>query len=159
MKKIINTLLSSYLFFMVVPLQIEDHFSVSEPTIETAGSSLVVNLPEVHVLPTSPLYEVKRSWEHLRLFLSQDPQQKTELLIQFADLRLAEAMKLIESKKFDQADILLAEHQTYMDTAEEIQSENETPHWIQTRLKASSEKKGFVELLTGEYRIRWEHGN
>ena len=60
---------------------------------------ILSNLPEPGILPDSPFYFVKEIKENFQLLITFDQNRKNELEKHFAEIRLAEANKLLEKNR------------------------------------------------------------
>lgn len=55
-------------------------------------SFLLLNLPKVYILPSSPLYSLKMVWEDLQLILASSEEERSRLLFSLAEKRLSETV-------------------------------------------------------------------
>lgn len=104
-KFLLASLLSAAIFlgFFTKTFAFDLNSSLSKLGIEMSSSKpegqkadLLVSLPDVYLLPTSPFYPLKLFYENLRLLFSGSSEKKLKLLLEFSHERLAEGAKLIE---------------------------------------------------------------
>lgn len=86
------------------------------------GAILLLNLPSVYVLPTSPFYPLILIWEQLRLFLATTPEERTALFLSLTERKMAETVGLLESsragkQKGESIQSLLDNYQEYFNQA------------------------------------------
>ena len=120
--------------------------------------SLSINLPNVRIMPDSPLYNLKRQWEMIRILLAGTPEEKANLLIQLAEVRLAEAVEMVKENNADRADQLVAEYQSFLVRAAALQDSVNSQGGqtqIKTKLQVQEKKSQLFDTLAGEYRIEW----
>ena len=94
----------------LTPEKYESSLAVSLAELEASGSALRITgfsslgLPEITILPDSPLYQVKLLWEKIVLFFSFSPEKKAEVTLSGAEKRLAEAYRMIEDRQLVSTD-------------------------------------------------------
>jgi len=73
----------------------------SPETNETTIVDIDVNLPDIKLLPSSPFYFLKRSWEEVKGWFIFNTNKKIKYGINLANKRLEETETLIQNKKTD----------------------------------------------------------
>ena len=135
--------------------------SITLPTdLSVIIESLKINLPTATILPDSPFYDIKTTWEQVRLFFIKDPNQRAQFLIELGQQRLAESLSLIQKERFDLALTTLDRFTKTIDSVKAISSNSlvDAPSilQIQGNIDAQKEKRELINLVTGEYNISWE---
>ncbi len=74
---------------------------------ETTTSAEVLELPNVNILPDNPLYFLKTIKEKIQLLVTRNTSAQADLLLDFSQKRLAEAMKVAEKGKVHISEKLL----------------------------------------------------
>ncbi|MCA9392296.1 hypothetical protein KC614_03780 [candidate division WWE3 bacterium] len=146
--------------FSVVNAQSDLAGNLPTKEAEILLQSLEVNLPSVHIIPGSPLYQIKTAWEQIRVFLAQTPQQKTQVMFELSQARLAESVKLFTQDKFDLAQETYNRFIETLDQMQSItekipQSQNEESKF-KNKIEAQERKGEMMNLFTGEYNIHWK---
>ena len=67
--------------------------------VESTPSAQVSELPVVHILPDNPLYFLKTIKEKVQLLVTRNASSQADLLLEFSQKRLAEALKIAEKGK------------------------------------------------------------
>jgi hypothetical protein len=80
-----------------------------------ASAEALLSLPSVYVLPGSFLYWFKHVVEEVRLLLAANPQQRSALLLEFSQQRLAEGYQAISQQNWPAARQALQEYQRQQD--------------------------------------------
>ncbi|PIP56217.1 hypothetical protein COX05_04190 [candidate division WWE3 bacterium CG22_combo_CG10-13_8_21_14_all_39_12] len=159
---IISTVLVS-ISMVITPLlgSIEENVEISDVMVQVdpIQQTMEVNLPEVTILPNSPFYVLKIMWEEVRLFLSRSPEQQLELVLQLANVRLAETLALINTQQPDFAQYTFGQYETLVAKSEQIvevlTKDNTIDNTLNAKLSTQRETNKLAELLMGEYTIRW----
>jgi hypothetical protein len=68
-----------------------------------ASAEAVLSLPSVYVLPGTPFYWFREMWESLQLIMARSDDARAELLLEFAERRLAEGYQAVKDGRMDQA--------------------------------------------------------
>ena len=76
-------------------------------TTPSATPSAELRLPTVHILPDNPLYFLKTIKEKIQLAFTRNTSNQANLLLSFAQKRLAEALKVAEKGKVHISEKLL----------------------------------------------------
>jgi hypothetical protein len=76
-----------------------------------ASAEALLNLPSVYVLPGSFLYWLKHLYEQLRLVFTSDPHQRSALLLQFSQQRLAESYQAMKNQDWPSTIKVLEDYQ------------------------------------------------
>jgi hypothetical protein len=77
------------------------------------------DLPDPGILPTSPVYGVKKGWERALDVITFDPESKSRLHYTYAMTRLAEADALADLGDTDDLDDVIDDYEDEMDLAED----------------------------------------
>ena len=106
---ILFVLILSVVFLGLAPKTdaIVSRSTLSKYGIEISSTSpenaqLLVNLPDIYLLPTSPFYPIKLFWEKLRLLFTDSNEAKIRYLFGLSRKRLAEAFELIEEGNLEE---------------------------------------------------------
>ncbi len=168
-----NRLFATWMMSMFfIPSLMLGGIDVSSVTVEIdpIKQTLDVNLPQVYILPDSPLYQVKLMWEQVKMFLSQTQQQQIELCIQLANVRLSETLALLDQNKIDLATKTYGEYLQLSNRSEQLWDDSkesltkptgeETTSGdqflvTQTKVGIQREIKQLANVLMGEYKIKW----
>ena len=130
----------------------------SNQALDTVTKSLQLNLPIVTLLPDSPLYQLKTTWEAIQLFLSKTPEQKIETLIQMSQTRLAEALQLHTKNNDQLANKTLDEFTVTLNKAKDLSNDmlqrKGGADIFKNKLQVEESKYEMLNLITGEYHIR-----
>lgn len=117
------------MFYLVPVVQAQQTSSVIEELSEAGlalqvdqpeGAILAVSLPDVYILPDSFLYWIVEFWEEVQYVLTEDSDERVELMFTFAEKRLAETIKLIEKDRADFAALTIERYQNELDAAMDI---------------------------------------
>lgn len=162
LKTIIIILIVTNLLGISQTFAVEENKSLmpidSNPAAEIITQSLKLNLPSVTLLPDSPLYQLKTTWEAIQLFLSKTPEQKIEILIQISQTRLAEALQLHTKNNDQLAYKTLDEFSATINKAKDLSNEliqkKGGPDIFKNKLQVEESKYEMLNLITGEYHIR-----
>lgn len=132
------------------------------------GAVLLLNLPNVYILPTSPLYPVILFWEQLRLLLATTPEERTQLFLLLAETKMAETVRILEDKngriqedKRVQVGVLVDNYQEYLNQAYRFFNLVQNPqkreelYWeLQKQGKNFELFKSFLEKIGVQ--VEWE---
>jgi hypothetical protein len=122
-------------------------------------NSLAINLPDVSILPGTPLYRLKTIWENIQFFLAGSEEDKVNLLIEFSQSRLAEALILIKQNKPKLAEEAIQAYEQIAADLEQMVSDlapNEVVTPYVHKVEAQENKYKLLQLVSGEYNISWE---
>lgn len=142
----------------IIPIGLTLPMDVKELKTNALDSTLQLNLPKVYIMPDSPLYGIKKSWEYLMIMLCGSNEQKMNLLMDFAEVRLAEAVEMIKTNNQDKLDIVMNEYNDTIEQIGTITSElnpSKISQHVTTKLEVDTKKVELLELLAGEYKIEW----
>lgn len=93
---------------LVIPFLLFCFFAQSVAfAAESTPSAEVSNLPAVHILPDNPLYFLKTLKEKAQLLVTRNASGQADLILGFAQKRLAEALKVAEKGKVHISEKLL----------------------------------------------------
>lgn len=76
-----------------------------------ASSEALVALPSIYIRPGSALYWLKHTSEEVRLFFTSDPEQKSQLMLEFSQRRLAEGYDALQEHDWQSAQKALEGYQ------------------------------------------------
>jgi hypothetical protein len=83
------------------------------------SSAEVSELPVVHILPDNPLYFLKTVKEKIQLLIARSASSQADLILDFSQKRLAEALKVAEKGKIHISEKLLTAFGQDIKTAQE----------------------------------------
>jgi hypothetical protein len=122
---------------------------------EATESASVKELPAVHILPDNPLYFLKTIKEKVQLFFTRNTSDEVNLILGFAQKRLAEALKIAEKGKVHISEKLFEAFEKDIEAAQEkIKGARErgekTYHLLTELQKTVAYQKSVIEELQGE---------
>ena len=133
-----------------------DAFGVGAGQASSASPSAEVSeLPTVHILPDSPLYFLKTIKENTQLLVTRSDAGQADLVLKFAQKRLAEALKVAEKGKIHISEKLLDAFGKDVETAQqkirEARARGEKTYNLLVELqKTIIYQKSVIEKLQGE---------
>ncbi len=132
----------------------ETTFSAT-PSAETSPSTSIGELPTVHILPDNPLYFLKTIKEKVQLLVTRKTSSQADLLLDFSQKRLAEAIKVAEKGKIHISEKLFEAFGEDIAAAQEkirkAKEEGETTYNLLVELqKTIAYQKSVIEKLGGQ---------
>jgi hypothetical protein len=116
-----------------------------------ASAEALLSLPSVYVLPGSFLYWFKHTYEELRLALTADPQQRSALLLQFSQHRLAESYQAMQHGNWSASVQALQEYQRDQQSLSEILASLQTNHTQIDDLLGTLKTQLGIQQALGEW--------
>lgn len=147
-----------FLSIFVLPIGLGQSIDLNELQTKALENTLELNLPQVHILPDSPFYGLKKNWEFLVILLAGTPEQKMNVLLDFAEIRLAEAVAMIKEQNQSKVEAVMQEYTDTIAKVNDIKASLEPQkieQHIDTKLEVEQRKVELFELLAGEYKIEW----
>jgi len=92
-------LVSSLVLYSIEELMQNEVLAAAEVTPSATPSAEISNLPVVHLLPDNPFYFLKTLKEKFQLLITPDASRQANLLLSFAQKRLAEALEVSQKGK------------------------------------------------------------
>lgn len=113
-----------------------------------ASAEALLSLPSVYVVPGSFLYWFKHVIEEIRLVLAADPQQRSGLLLEFSQQRLAEGYQAMQHQDWQSAKRALHDYQyTQDELAKSLQSMQEDNTDVDELLQQLKRQLGVQQAL------------
>jgi hypothetical protein len=145
----------SILLHSAILLTQNNVLAVGEATPAATESASVKELPAVHILPDNPLYFLKTIKEKVQLFFTRNTSDEVDLLLGFAQKRLAEALKVAEKGKVHISEKLFEAFGRDIESAEEKIRQarargEKTYHLLSELQKTVAYQKSVVEELQGQ---------
>ena len=130
-------------------------FFVQSTAFAVESTPSADNLPAVHILPDNPLYFLKTIKEKVQLLVTRNTSNQADLLLGFAQKRLAEALKVAEKGKPHISEKLLNAFGKDVEAAQqkikEVKERGETTYNLLVELqKTIAYQKSVIEKLQGE---------
>lgn len=159
-----NNFKLSFLALLFIPNLLSSVSPVSDATLEstintTALEVLTANLPTVSVLPTSPFYDLKRTWENIRLFISRTPEDRLALILKLGEIRLSETVELYKEEKISLALSTFEEYKGLIEQALQLQTQVTEPKPLQTaqlQIELQKQQSHLADLLMNSYHVQWQ---
>ena len=114
MKKLLSLGLLAALF-MVGPVLMKADAHTDRDAIELLKEESELVITEPGILPDSPFYFVKTAYENIHVFLTFDKEKRALLETKIANKKLAEAEKMAEKGKTEQAGKMIEMWQKRLD--------------------------------------------
>lgn len=131
--------------FLILPVTLFGQIEITtRPAPELA---LLMNLPSVYLLPSSPLYPLKEWWEEFRLIINTAPEERTQVLTDLARGHLAEVVALVQKGDFEKAAQSLAKYQDLVLELEKYQPllQDERVVWLTSQLDQHQEYRQLLD--------------
>ena len=135
--------------------------------IPSATPSAVVSteeLPVVHILPDNPLYFLKTIKEKIQMMFTRNTSNQADLLLDFAQKRLAEALKVAEKGKVHISEKLFEAFGRDIETAQEkiaaVKASGERTYGLLVKLQetVAYQKSVVEELQLDSFLVKIDQG-
>lgn len=124
------------------------------------GAILAFSLPDVYVLPDSPLYLLVQVWESLNLLWADTPSERSRLLFLFSERRLAETLSLLQENETEYATQNIERYKSQLSQAisnipeiedgsarQEGYNQLERQMWFQKAFNSVVKAEGITDVL------------
>lgn len=151
-------LIFSFCIFLVNYLALHSA-KVYAQNVEATAAADVSELPAVHILPDNPLYFLKTLKEKFQLIATRSSSGQADLFLNFAQNRLAEALKVTEKGKVHISEKLFAAFGQDIDAAqkkiEEAQRQGEQTRDILLKLQQTVDyQRAVLVKMQADVQIR-----
>lgn len=165
LKRLLIAFIILLILFLFVAKRGAGAQSVTVTETPPEGAVLLLNLPNVYLLPTSPFYPLALFWEQIRLLLTTTPEKRTELFLLLAETKMVEVVRLQENRNLGEQEGqvlgLIQNYQKYLTEAYKFfnlvqdPQKREKLYWeLQKQAKNFELFKGFLEKVGIE--VEWE---
>lgn len=112
-------------------------------------SALLINLPNVYLLPSSPFYPLKEFWDKFILLLTSTPQERAQILNHHAKTQLAEIVRMIQHGDLQRAGLILKKYQENLEKLRRYQNllTDEHLQWLTSQLEQHAQYRQLLDNL------------
>lgn len=130
--------------FLILPLTLFGQVEIT--TTPAQESALLMNLPNVYLLPSSPLYPLKEFWGEIMLLLNATPEERATIISNRAKGQLAEVVEMVKRGDLQKASQTLEKYQQNIEKLQQYQSllQDERLQWLTSQLQQHQEYRQLL---------------